>query len=107
LCQSAAALVTYPGFLAYSNEIIRGLRLTDTKQKILHALGKPTKIETDELSAGTDPSVPVVWPKESRYYWRLADYTLEVDLLNQAQSVSDEKGLTLPMDSVARILITK
>src|ERR1035438_5113315 len=29
----SGALVTYPGFLAYSNEIIRGLRLTDTDRK--------------------------------------------------------------------------
>jgi hypothetical protein len=103
----SGALVTYPGFLAYSDEIIRGLRLTDTRERILDALGRPTKVENDEIPAGTDANVPVVWPKESRYYWRFANYTVEVDLLDQAQRVSDEKRLTLPKDTVTRILITK
>lgn len=100
-------LIDYQGFLAYSNEIIRGLRLTDKKQKILDTLGKPTKIENDDLPAGTDPNVPEVWPKESRYYWRLTKYTVEVDFLNQAESVNEKKGLTLPKDSVTTITITK
>ena len=100
-------LFDYQGFLTYSNEIIRGLRLTDKKQRILDTLGKPTKIETDDLPAGIDPDVPVVWPKESRYYWRLTNYTVEVDFLNQAQSVSEGKKLTLPKDSVTMIVITK
>jgi hypothetical protein len=104
---SNGPLISYPGFLAYSNEIIRGLRLTDKKERILDTLGKPTKVETDDLPAGTDPDIPVVWPKESRYYWRLTDYTLEVDLLNQAQRIGDEKRLTLPKGSVTMILITK
>jgi hypothetical protein len=96
---------TYDGFLAYSGEIIRGVRLTDTKQGILKKLGKPTKIETDDLPPGTDPAVPVVWPKESRYYWRLANYTVRVDFLSQAQSVSVEHKLILPKDSLTMIRI--
>ena len=98
---------TYKGFLAYSNKIIRGLRLTDTKRRILDVLGKPTKIETDDLPPGTNPDVPVVWPKESRYYWRLPDYTIEVDFLIQAQSIDESKRLTLPKDSITVVLLKK
>ncbi|MGO8720142.1 MAG: hypothetical protein ACLQMO_13125 [Acidobacteriaceae bacterium] len=46
---------TQEGFLPYSGVIVRGLRITDDKQTILHALGSPTKIESDDLPAGTDP----------------------------------------------------
>jgi hypothetical protein len=100
-------LIDYPGFLAYSNEIIRGLRLTDKKQTILDTLGKPTKIEADDLPVGTDPDVPEVWPSESRYYWRLTNYAVEVDFLNQAQSVNTRKKLMLPKDTVTSIVVTK
>ncbi len=100
-------VASYKGFLAYSGPIIRGVKLSDKKQKILKALGEPTKIESDDLPSGTDPGVPVVWPKESRYYWRFTEYTVEVDFLNQAQEVSDEKHLTLPVDTVAMISVRK
>ena len=98
---------TYPGFLPYTGVIIRGLRITDDKQTILHALGSPTKIESDDLPAGTDLNAPVVWPKSNNYYWRFPDYVVQVSFLNQAQSVDDEKHLTLPKDSVIAFEITK
>jgi hypothetical protein len=98
---------TYKGFLAYTGVIVRGLRITDNKETILRALGKPAKIESDGLPQGTDPNVPVVWPKESRYYWRLPDCVVEVDFLDQAQSWDSEKHLTLPKDSVIEFQITK
>lgn len=99
------ALVDYQGFLPYTDEIVRGLRLTDTKKRILEVLGKPTKVESDDLAPDVDPNTPVVWPKESRYYWRLASCTVEVDFLNQAQSVSKGKHITLPKDSVTTISV--
>jgi hypothetical protein len=98
---------TYKGFLAYTGVIVRGLRITDNKETIFRTLGKPAKIESDGLPQGTDPNVPVVWPKGSRYYWRLRDCVVEVDFLDQAQSVDEEKHLTLPKDSVIAFQITK
>jgi len=68
---------TYKGFLAYSGVIIKGLRITDNKRTILRTLGNPTKVESQNLPAGTDADVPVVWPKASSYYWRLPDYSIE------------------------------
>ena len=92
-------------FLAYTGVIVRGLRIKDNKETILRTLGKPAKIESDSLPAGTDPDVPALWPKESSYYWRLPDCVLTVGFLNQAQTVSDE--ITLPRDSVIGFEITK
>jgi hypothetical protein len=98
---------SYKGFLAYSGVIVKGLRITDNKPTILRTLGKPTKIESDDLPAGTDPDVPEVWPKRSSYYFRLPECVVEVDFLNQAQSVDAEKHITLPKDSLIGFQITK
>ena len=98
-------LFDYPGFSPCSTEIIRRVRLTDSKQTILYKLGEPTKSETNDLPAGTDADVPVLWPKESHYYWRLTNYAVGATFLNQAQRLSDE--VTLPKDAPIAISITK
>jgi len=95
------------GLLTYSGVIVKGLRITDDKQTIIKALGEPTKIECDDLPAGTNPDIPVVWPKQCSYYWRLPDYVIEVDFLNQAQDVDETNKLTLPKDTVIAFQITK
>ena len=95
------------GFLPYPGVIVRGLRITDDKDTILRTMGKPTKIESDGLPKGTDAEVPVVWPKGSRYYWRLPECVVEVDFLDQAQLLDEEKHLTLPNDSVIGFQIMK
>jgi hypothetical protein len=51
--------------------------------------------------------MPVVWPEESRYYWRFKNYTLEATFLNQAQSVSEKEKLTFPKDKLIAITLTK
>ena len=94
----------YQGFLIYSGSVVNGVKLTDRKETILSKLGKPTKIE-DDLSMTVDPDVPVVWPKESRYYWRFADYTVQVDFLRQAQKLDDTH--TLHKDDVSLIQVYK
>lgn len=95
------------GLLPYSGVIVKGLRITDSKQKILQTLGKPTKIECDDLAVGTNPDIPVVWPAGCSYYWRFPDYVVEADFLNQAQSVDEASHLTLPKDYVISFQITK
>ena len=100
-------IADYKGFLAYTGPIVRGLKLTDSKTKYLKTLGEPAKIENDALAAGTNPDIPVVWPKESVYYWRLRDYMVRVDFLNQAQDISEAKHITLPRDAVTTILIRR
>jgi hypothetical protein len=97
----------YQGFLVYSSAVVNDVRLTDSKQTIVSKLGKPTKIESDGLESGTDPDVPVVWPKESRYYWRFKDYLVEAAFLNQAQNVSEKEKLTFPKDKLISIMLTK
>jgi hypothetical protein len=97
----------YEGFLVYSGQIVEGVKLTDNKESILKRLGKPAKIESDPLEKGTEPNVPVVWPKESRYYWRFKDYTLEATFLEQAQSVSAVRHLTWPKDGLTSIYVKK
>jgi hypothetical protein len=80
---------SYPGFLVYSGTVVNGVRLTDSKEIILGKLGMPEKVEDDPLPEGTDPDVPEVWPKESRYYWRFPSYVVRVDYLRQAQKADD------------------
>jgi hypothetical protein len=100
-------IADYRGFLPYTGPIVRGLKLTDSKAKYLKTLGEPAKIENDALTAGTNPDIPVVWPKESIYYWRLPEYMVRVDFLNQAQDISEAKHITLPRDTVTTILIRR
>ena len=97
----------YKGFLPYVGTIVNGVKLTDTKQEILHKLGEPTKVEHDPLESGVDPNVPVVWPAESRYYWRKTGYTLQIDFLRQAQLISEKQALTSPKDAVSVIRVYK
>jgi len=97
----------YQGFLVYAGTVVNGVRVTDSKATILNKLGKPTKIESDELENGTDPDVPVVWPKESRYYWRFKDYLVQATFLNQAQNVSEKDRLTFPKDKLILVSLTK
>jgi hypothetical protein len=97
----------YQGFLVYTGMVVNGVTLTDSKQTILQKLGRPSKIENDELESGTDADVPVVWPKESRYYWRFKDYLVQASFLNQAQTVSEKEHVTFPKDKLTQITVTK
>jgi len=97
----------YKGFIPYSGAVVNGIKLTDSKDEILRKLGKETKIEEDQLEIGTDRDKPVVWPAGTGYYWRRAGYTVQVDFLRQAQSVSHNPLVTRPKDSVSVILVYK
>jgi len=97
----------YQGFLVYSGSVVNHVTLRDSKQIILQKLGHPTKVETDDLESGTNLDVPVVWPKEARYYWRSKDYLIEATFLLQAQAVSEKQHLTFAKDALTDIQITK
>src|SRR5579872_3058440 len=79
----------YRGFIPYAGTIINGVKLTDSKTSVLKKLGTPSKIESEELPDGTDPSKPELFPLESKYYWRFKDYEVQAIFLNQAQAVSE------------------
>jgi hypothetical protein len=85
--------------------LVNDVRITDSKQTVLRKLGKPTKIESGEVEG--DPDVPVVWPKESRYYRRFKEYLIEATFLNQAQDVSEKEHLTFPRDTLTDIFVSK
>jgi len=95
----------YKGFVPYAGKVVNGITLTDGKQTILKKLGTPTKVENDELANGTDPEIPVVWPAESKYYWRFKDYGIQATFLNQAQSVSEKEHLSFPKDKLVSIVV--
>jgi hypothetical protein len=97
----------YKGFIPYSGAVVNSIKLTDSKDEILRKLGKETKIEEDPLEIGTDRDKPVVWPAGTRYYWRRAGYTVQVDFLRQAQSISRDPLLNRPKDAVSVILVYK
>jgi hypothetical protein len=95
----------YKGFVPYAGNVVNGVKLADSEQTILKKLGTPTKVENDELASGADRDAPVVWPAESRYYWRFKDYGIQATFLNQAQSVSEEEHLTFPKDKLVSIVV--
>jgi len=95
----------YKGFVPYAGNVVSGITLADSKQTILKRLGTPRKVENDELASGTDRDIPVVWPAETRYYWRFKDYGIEATFLNQAQSVSEEEHLTFPKDKLVSVVV--
>jgi hypothetical protein len=101
------ASADYKGFLPYTGTVIKGVRLTDTKQAVLDKLGKPTKVDNEPLPAGTNPDEPTVWPKESNYYWHFEEYTLKATFLDQAQLVKDDPKLVLPKDKLTSLILTK
>jgi hypothetical protein len=97
----------YHGFLPYSGKVINQVVLTDSKQAIIAKLGNPAKVESDRPDDGTNPDVPVVFPREAVYYWRLKGYLVSATFLNQAQNVSEKQHLVFPKDTLTGIEITK
>jgi hypothetical protein len=94
-------------YVPYSGSVVHGVKLSDTRPRILQELGKPTKIEDDPLEPNTDPAVPVVWPKYASYFWRFEEYSVEVLFLKQAMLASEEPKITLPQGAVKIITIRK
>jgi hypothetical protein len=95
----------YSGLLVYSGSVVNDVKLTDSKQTVLRKLGRPTKIESDEVEG--DPDVAAVFPAESRYYWRYKDYLIEATFLNEAQSVDKEHHIIFPKDMLTKIFVSK
>jgi hypothetical protein len=104
----------YRGFIPYAGTIINGVKLTDSKTTVLKKLGTPSKIESEELPAGTDPNRPELFPLESKCYWRFKDYEVQATFLNQAQAVSEGlvwrnagDGTSWPKDTLTEIKIQR
>jgi hypothetical protein len=97
----------YPGFLLYTGPIVNDVTIKDAKADVIEKLGKPTKIESDSLEPATDPNIPVVWPKMSHYFWRFEGFAVQVDFVNQAQSIDDRKAIVRPKDAIAFIQVYK
>jgi hypothetical protein len=95
----------YQGFIVYKGDVVNGVTLADVRVAVVRKLGQPDKIEEDPLPADVDPDVPEVWPKESRYYWRLKDYAVEVRFLRQAQKL--DATHVLKKDAVISIDLAK
>jgi hypothetical protein len=99
------AIEAYPGFVHYKGEVVNGLTLSDSRPVALNKLGKPDKIEEEPLPTAVDPTVPEVFPKESRYYWRFKDYAITVRFLRQAQRL--DATHVLPADAIVSIDVRK
>jgi len=97
----------YPSFVPYSGTIVKGVTLQDSKKAILEKLGAPAKIEDETLAEGTDPDRPVITPQQSKYFWRIDDYTVEVTLLNQARLIKEAGPITLPKDTILFIRVSR
>ena len=99
--------VSFPGWIDHGGPIVSDVLLTDTKATVLRKLGPPSKIENDPLDSNADVEVPVVWPAQSRYSWRLPTYTVEITFLRQTQSISSEQRSVAKKDEIAVIMLFK
>jgi hypothetical protein len=95
----------YPGFLIYSGAIVNGVKVSDTKKAILAKLGTPTKVEDHPLEVDVDPNIPAVFPKSCTYYWRFENFTVQIDILNQAQNIDEKKGVTRLKDAISLVQV--
>jgi hypothetical protein len=62
-------------------------------------------VESETFPQRFKDDVPVVWPKESWYYWRFKDYAVEVEFLEQAEKVNND--VVWPKDTAVVISIEK
>jgi hypothetical protein len=81
------------------------VRLSDAKPAVLNRLGPPDKMESEPLAGNVDPTVPAVWPRQSRYHWRLGGHLVSVTFLDQAQKIDDTH--VLAKDTVVSIDLNK
>jgi hypothetical protein len=80
------------GFLPYSERIIEGVSLSDSRENIIRKLGNPAKIEKIEglednymRRKKTSSGAPARNPDQEVYYWRRQHYTIEALFLAQPE----------------------
>lgn len=96
---------SYRGWIDYKGKIVNGITLADTYNNVLQKLGEPTKVEDEPIIESKDNiDKPVIFPAIRSCYWRLKDFTIQIDFLRQAQSMS--KGI-VPSGSISIVAVYK
>ena len=97
----------YPNFVAYAGRIVKDVTLRDIRKTVLEKLGPPTKIDDEPLAEGTNPDTPVINPQQTRYFWGMNGYTLQVTFLSQPKLIRQAGPLVIPKDTILAVIVSK
>lgn len=97
----------YPTFVAYAGSIVKDVTLRNTRKTVLEKLGRPTKIDDEPLAEGTNPDTPVINPQQSRYFWSMNGFTLQVTFLSQPKLIRKVGPLVIPKDAIIAVIVSK
>jgi hypothetical protein len=97
----------YPNFVAYAGRIVKDVTLRDVRKTVLQKLGRPTKIDDEPLAEGTNPDTPVINPQQTRYFWSMNGFTLQVIFLSQPKLIRQAGPLVIPKDTILAVILSK
>ena len=97
----------YPNFVAYAGSIVKDVTLDDIRKTVLEKLGRPTKIDDEPIAEGTNPDTPVINPQQSRYFWSMNGFTLQVTFLSQPKLIRQAGPLVIPKDTIIAVIVSK
>jgi hypothetical protein len=97
----------YPNFVAYAGSIVKDMTLRDIRKTVLEKLGRPTKIDDEPIAEGTNPDTPVINPQQSRYFWSMNGFTLQVTFLSQPKLIRQAGPLVTPKDTIIAVIVSK
>lgn len=97
----------YPNFVAYAGNIVKDVTLRDVRKTVLEKLGRPTKIDDEPIAEGTNPDTPVINPQQSRYFWSMNGFTLQVTFLSQPKLIRQAGPLVIPKDAIIAVIVSK
>jgi hypothetical protein len=97
----------YPNFVAYAGSIVKDVTLRDMRKTVLEKLGRPTKIDDEPIAEGTNPDTPVINPQQSRYFWSMNGFTLQVTFLSQPKLIRQAGPLVIPKDTIIAVIVSK
>ena len=97
----------YPNFVAYAGRIVKDVTLRDIRKTVLEKLGRPTKIDDEPLAEGTNPDTPVINPQQTRYFWSVDGFTLQVTFLSQPKLIRQAGPLVIPKDTIIAVIVSK
>ena len=100
-------LADYPNFVAYAGRIVKDVTLRDVRKTVLQRLGRPTKIDDEPLAEGTNPDTPVINPQQTRYFWSMNGFTLQVIFLSQPKLIRQAGPLVIPKDTIIAVIVSK
>ena len=97
----------YPNFVAYAGSIVKDVTLRDIRKTVLEKLGRPTKIDDEPIAEGTNPDKPVINPQQTRCFWTMNGFTLQVTFLSQPKLIRQAGPLVIPKDTIIAVIVSK